>query len=456
MEKKKRANTEVEPEVITAEEQQQGGANGVQEIWRFFSSMKLGLALLLIISVASVVGTLLPQNPETRMPLYDIYGSIWYRSLLAVLCLNLVVCSLNRLKFIKRSLGVPKTKVSDNFLKKLANYTVIKERVTETTAATNLTTALKGQGYRVFTETEDGTTYVVGDKGRYGVLGSFITHIAFVVIALGAIIGNVTGFESYLMALEGNTYTFSSDVVRNAFAVDPADDFKIKVNDFTVKYQSDGWTPKDYLSDLSVLDNNGKEVERKIIEVNTPLVVNGVKFYQSSFGPVVDVKYVGSDGQNQTFTVQEGDTLPLPGTDEQLTIMRYNPDYNPNNPMQPNSQEPKNPAVVYRLIKAGQAQDIQVQMFNKAMNVTGGTVEFAGRYYTGLSVRRDPGVPTVIFGCIVLTLGTFLSLFWQHRKIWGVIKQHNNMVTIELGGVTEKNKLALENDFNRIVDKTKS
>lgn len=455
MEKKKQVNPEVNPEAVDTEEQQ-SGSNGVQEVWQFFSSMKLGLALLLIISVASVVGTVLPQDPQTRMPLYNIYGSIWFRALLAALCLNLVVCSLNRLKFIRRSLGVPKTKVSENFLKKLGNYTVIKERVTETTAATNLTSALEGQGYRVHTETEEGATYVVADKGRFGVLGSFVTHLAFVVIALGAIIGNVTGFESYLMALEGNTYKYSSDIVRNAIPVDAADDFQIKVNDFKVEYQSDGWTPKDYLSDLSVLDANGKEVQRKTIEVNTPLVVNGVKFYQSSYGPVVDVKYTGADGQPQVYTVQEGDTLPLPGTNEQLTIMRYNPDYNPNNPMQPNSQEPKNPAVVYRLIKGGQAQEIQVQMFNKPMNVSGGTVEFAGRYYTGLSVRKDPGVPTVILGCIVLTLGTFVSLFWQHRKIWGIIKQHNNMVTIELGGVTEKNKLALENDFNRIVDKIKS
>ncbi|KJS80517.1 cytochrome c biogenesis protein ResB, partial [Desulfosporosinus sp. BICA1-9] len=83
-----------------------------ERVWRVFSSMKLGLALLGIIALVSAIGTVIPQeaiNPEEAkavgglwkmMGLTHLYSAVWFRLLLGLLCINLIVCSLQRLKGI--------------------------------------------------------------------------------------------------------------------------------------------------------------------------------------------------------------------------------------------------------------------------------------------------------------------------------------------------------------------
>ena len=91
------------------------------KVFKFFSSIKLAIWLLSFIAIFSVIGTLIPQNKESceyisryGQSLYDIfaktgvlniYSAWWFVSLLALLCLNLAVCLLNRFSLKLRLLG---------------------------------------------------------------------------------------------------------------------------------------------------------------------------------------------------------------------------------------------------------------------------------------------------------------------------------------------------------------
>ena len=96
-------------------------------VWRFFSSVKLTIVLLIILAVASIVGTLIPQMPQREivdfarglspglrklfffLDLFDLYHAPWFRMLLGCLTLNLVVCSLDRFpKTWKRFRFIPR------------------------------------------------------------------------------------------------------------------------------------------------------------------------------------------------------------------------------------------------------------------------------------------------------------------------------------------------------------
>lgn len=73
-------------------------------IWKFLSSIKLAIWLLAIIAFFSLAGTFIPQS--------DIYSSWWFILCLILLSLNLAVCLLNRLPFKKHSIGTVITHLS--------------------------------------------------------------------------------------------------------------------------------------------------------------------------------------------------------------------------------------------------------------------------------------------------------------------------------------------------------
>src|SRR5665648_614592 len=74
-------------------------------IWDIFSSMKLGLALLGIIAFTAAIGTVVPQIDQApqkgeavsqlwiTMGFTHLYSAVWFRFLLGLLCINLIVCS---------------------------------------------------------------------------------------------------------------------------------------------------------------------------------------------------------------------------------------------------------------------------------------------------------------------------------------------------------------------------
>ena len=97
------------PEDIKKKEKQ---TNIVDTIWDFFTSLKLVIILLLVLSVLSVAGTVIEQNkplqeyyrffkPETvelfsKLGLLDMYHSWWFTSCLALLALNIIACTMER------------------------------------------------------------------------------------------------------------------------------------------------------------------------------------------------------------------------------------------------------------------------------------------------------------------------------------------------------------------------
>jgi len=74
------------------------------------------------------------------------------------------------------------------------------------------------------------------------------------------------------------------------------------------------------------------------------------------------------------------------------------------------------------------------------------------RYYTGLQVNRDPGVPFVWGGCVLMIAGLFFTFFTSHRRIWIRVLRTETGSRIEVAGMTSKNPVGLDREIDRLMN----
>ena len=423
----------------------------VEKIWGVFSSMKTGLALLGIVAIVSGIGTLIPQealDPEgaqtvssfwKAMGFTDLYASVWFQLLVGLLCINLVVCSIHRFG------GIYKLTFNPNAPKTSGNVpSKIQDKVSGSDGETlkqGVQEVLKGKGFRVVSTEQDGKWSFIAQKRRWGNWGSFITHVAFIVLILGALIGSLTGFKGYLMAGEGDTVPIRSiDVSKGKVS----ENFSVKINSAEDRILENGERDNWY-SDLSILDA-GKEVARQTISVNHPLSYKGVTFYQSSYAPgamfTVDFK-----GQKIPVVLQSrgGNYYQAPGTDLFLILAAMKTD-------------PKEPVILYQVFKGNGQQPIKMGQLTPGQSVNienTYTLTFDKTSgFTGLQVKKDPGVFIVWLGCGLLMLGLLLSFYWRPITLMGIIENQKEYV-LTLGASSGKLNLGIKDEFERIVGELK-
>ncbi|RLC14745.1 MAG: cytochrome c biogenesis protein ResB, partial [Deltaproteobacteria bacterium] len=84
-----------------------------EKVWQFFCSVKLTVTTLVLLASTSIIGTVILQNGSEPdyLRLYgeafykvirvfkidDMYNAWWFLSLIIILCINIVVCSIERL-----------------------------------------------------------------------------------------------------------------------------------------------------------------------------------------------------------------------------------------------------------------------------------------------------------------------------------------------------------------------
>jgi len=231
--------------------------------------------------------------------------------------------------------------------------------------------------------------------------------------------------------------------------------FSIRCDDFSVTYYENTGRPKDYKSDLVVL-RDGREVVRKTIEVNDPLVVDDIYFYQSSYGPtgkpgwvVLDVTPPGRT-RPRRYRARIGGSFLVEGTDTSIHVVSFVPDFDivDHNVVQ-RSNEMINPAV-YLSAKKGERLLFSGWLFPKYPTYNSPTgdyrirfVDYWGWQYTGLQVAYDPGVEVVWIGCSLLVVGLLISFFHSHERVWARIRGDE----VVLAASTHKNRMAFEQRF---------
>ena len=421
----------------------------VDRIWEVFSSMKTGLVLLGALAVTAGIGTFFPQIAQDparaeavgglwkALGFTHLYSTLWFQLLLGLICLNLVVCSLQRLSGTYRRTFKPAIPQSSAQVPQRLRAQISGEQEILQAAARRI---LESKGYRFSEETrEDGQWGFVAQKHRLGHWGAFATHVAFVVLIVGALIGNLLGFKGYFMAGTGELVPLDSINLDHGRV---RENFSVRINSAEDRFLPNGERDNWY-TDLSILEN-GKEVARQTLSVNHPFTYQGVTFYQASFAN--GVRFTANvKGQNLPLVLQEGggNYFQAPGTDLYLIVSRV-------------MRNGKQPAAVFQVYNAKGMQPVQTGQLTP-----GQTADILNRYritmdglagYTGLQVKKDPGVPLIWFGSILLLAGLMLSFYWRPRVIAGLLERNGvGAAELVLGAVSGKHTDALSKELAEIL-----
>lgn len=226
-------------------------------------------------------------------------------------------------------------------------------------------------------------------------------HLGVVLIIAGGAVCMYWGQTGEIHLVKGQ----SADI-REIKAKKP---FVLQLDDFEMRYNEDGSTAQ-YYSYLTILKNHQAE-QKAVISVNHPLRYQGVKVYQMSYGYFIKVQLVLA-GEKQTERLcREGDRITFPDSRQALKAYRYLPDFDPRQGMTSRSMRPNNPHLIFSVYKGEQLQGIgAVKAGGKVRLDAGHEVVFTGvEPYTVLKLKSDPGLPLVLCGGVLLTMGVTMA-----------------------------------------------
>ncbi len=455
----------------------------IDRLWNFFSSITLAVVVFSIISLTSIIGTIIEQQaqPERNIQLLtkfvgessapvvfkildamsftDMFHSWWFITLLFVFAANLIICSVDRLPRKWTQVRDPiRPLTPEQFsampIKRELHLTDKAEKANEITRS-----AIKKIGFKVQTHQLDNSLQLYGERGRYGRLGVYVTHFSILLILIGAVVGIFFGFNGHLNLLEGTSSSVAYESGRREIPLG----FVIRCDNFEVSFYENSDTPKSYKSWLTVIDH-GKEAVKKEIEVNNPLTYKGITFYQANYGfspnrnSLFRFSVSSNEGQRAAVQIHFGESFEIPGTNVVGRIVDFTPalGVDESGKLFTYAETMNNPAVFVEFTEAGKPkyQRWILKRYPETWKLQDGIVEFKGLWgaqYTGLQVRKDPGVWIVYLACIIMGIGLFAAFFMSHKKIWVSLEAAKGGTKVTVAALTNKNRVSFEHKIDKVL-----
>jgi len=418
-------------------------------LWGFLQSVRTTIYVLPLLAIATTIGAIIPQKRPvgfydmayrpalsrliTGLGLDSIYTSTWFIILIGLLLLNLAAC-------VGRSFGRAARRYRGPAPQALAR----KLAGARAGGCWQARSSLPGLGDKV-AQTFRRAHYAVaeheGAKERSWLLvrrwpsahfASLITHLAIFLVALGAVLGCLpwTSLDRELTIVEGQTHLDEDGKLG----------FDVRLDDFRMDRYEETNAPRDYRSEV-VLLVNGREVKRGTATVNSQVKYRGVALGQANWGLVgVLVSVTDKEGRKETvpFALAEAATadgstawvledaqrgVALAGRRAGLMAVDFEADAveDQGRIIGSASQYPWQPAVALQLVTGvdtgkHQFHDLGWVRMGEQKSVEGYTVRFDDLVYRStLSARRDPGLPFVWAGFILVSLGMIVTFYVRPR-----------------------------------------
>jgi len=444
--------------------------NFSMSVWDFFCSLKLTIAILILLAVTSIIGTVIQQNltPDKYLQMYgestyrlldslqffNMYHSWWFLALLGLFAINLTACSIKRFPRVLKTVKEPVLVADDTLYRTFSNME--EHLVAEPVAQVQGRLAdFVGKNFSSPIVTEaDGKVHIFAQKRPWARFGVYITHLSILIIFIGAIMGNLWGYKAFVNVVEGT----ETDKVWPRGSNEPIDlGFSVRCDAFSVSYYEGTGRPKEFKSILTVKEGGEVVVDKRPIIVNDPLSYKGITFYQSSYGPAGDPLFefqirVRETGEAVNLSARQGQVVGLPDGGA-FRVLAFAPSFQNFGPA----------AQLEEITPDGKTRPAFVVLQNqpefderRGGPYIFGPFEYKQKYYTGLQVAKDPGVWVVWLGCLLMVVGTLVAFFLSHHRVWVTIQTVGDKTGIKIGGSAHRNQPAFEIYFDDFKKKLKA
>ena len=433
--------------------------------------------------------------------LFDIYHSWYYNGMLLILSLNIVLASIDRFPSAWSYIVKPKLIATRDFLlKEPTHATFTLDETDEDSALKRIETAFATLGFKPVVSVAKNIEYgtdasgqkdfsavkervqkvVFGQKGKWNRIGAYIVHVALLTLFLGHFLALQTGFDADVRMIPGDE---NDRIQMIAFDVDKKEKFDVQLPfsiaclDIEQKLidQRGGIDVSNTLDWRTRIKINDPEYGETVADValNKPFTYRGYRFFQAQTIPVGNARNIKLDLTSQTDGSVQALEIPRLGsaTLADGTLVEYEdfqPDFVFGQDGKPDSKtgDYNNPVAVLGVTPPGGERTRVFAFAANVDNIPVGAPKLGYKWKLAsfekspfahvLSIKYDPYSGAFIawyfggFGLIGALAFVFLI---AHRRLWVVLEKNSfGTFDVVMGGNTNRNHVAFEDKFNKLVE----
>jgi cytochrome c biogenesis protein len=472
----------------------------VDKVWNFFSSVKVGVTLIVLNLIAAALGTIFPQEffiqagtdaekaeyyekmygtlgkVYYELGLSDAYGSWWFQILVGLLGVSIIVASIDRGLPLHKSLTNQRVKRHESFFKR---QRIISEVAWDKYSDEQLNNIEQHLKKARFTVRRDGHS-ILAEKGRLARYGPYINHLGLIIFLIGVMLHSVPSlyinksmwlYEDDILAVPGmpGYYIENKQFIMETYDNEPqGEQVRQGVNTIAKNFQTNVVLYKAKEGAIAGQNDELEVVKEYAIRVNHPLKHDGYAVYQMDFG-LNELKTMTFDLTNKAsgealgrITIDLLNPTKVYEVDEntRVELLSYTPDFTgfENGEPKTETQFPYNPAFVFKMVTPevpeGEMSFVAIQETLEPLGETKHKMSFVGvetRNKSGLAIQTNKTIPVLIVGGAIFMLGLVIGSYFSHRRIW--IEQLADG-TIRYAAHTNKNWLKIKKELDTLVKAT--
>lgn len=303
----------------------------MRSFFQLLRSMRFAIAILTVVALASVIGSVLEQNQPTAVyvgrygefwaslftltGMTDIYHAGWFVGLLGFMALSTGLCLAQHTPAMLREMRSYRESKSLQSLMQLPCSAEMELGNPDPALQERIGAYLRSQRFRyVSRHLQNGGHMLAAHAGGTRRLGYIFVHAAIVLICVGGLVDSNIGlrlavfsgsivpetrnlapadvparsrlasdsgsFRAILNLNEGGTENAAYLPLNDGYLLQELP-FSVRLKRFYVEHYDNG-QPKDFASDIEIIDGGTRQ--NATLKVNHPYTYNGVTFYQSGFG----------------------------------------------------------------------------------------------------------------------------------------------------------------------------
>lgn len=446
---------------------------GIDRVWRFFCSVRVAVAEIVVLAVLVLIGTLrgseVPQWIADGIPVlqplvdrwyaWDVYRSPVFAVLLAIISIAIAVCTINRVPGIWQTISHPQVRTSPGYLARAESSATFRTQRDAATLQEDLTRALARKRYRLLAERHGSDIHLYADKNRFAKLATFPFHLALILLLVGGIVASYYGFrDQELIVAEGTT----RDVGHGT-------GLSVQLNRFQDSYTSIG-IADEFRSNVTIFAD-GEPVKTDDITVNSPLSHGNATFYQTDFGTSAEMEVRDRTGavlfsgpvdlgifNYATNADSPAGFVEIPAAGVILTVV--GPDLDPVNAPESDTLQLRNGQMWIQLQPLGQPSDrVDPSVLSRTVIDQGVPVQLRDLSITFtretrhslLQVAYNPGIPIFFIASVMMVGGLAVTFYMPRRRQRGMITESPEGANVTLVPLARRDWSGKQ-DFFKVVE----